>query len=545
MSSAEAEYVALSVSCAQVMWVRIQLQDYGFNYNKILLYCDSLSAIAISCNPVQHSRTKHIHNRYHFIKEQVENGHSGKTNVLSAEKISVLSCYFPVRYSNHIGEEISCHLWYASVEIPGKFNHQAPGQYICCQNHKLIADIENDIMDPYEHIGQRHKIARWLSRSQSMKEQDYNEDKDQEHSRLKDKSNLIDLMKDVNQLITSGENVLENASPRKDEINKDKSKCGRSFRLFVIAVPTRTDVPEYQKLTSQVHEIVGRINGRFGTLTTVPIHHLDRSLDFLALCALYAVTGTDPLPLYITEVAASIGQALTMSAEEREKRHLHNFLHVTTHTAQNWAETFELNDTVVEAQQRTRQVPSPLPVEEAIERYLQSSNRLESESQLKYAKMQGNDEEDELEEEEDEEEHRDTLCGTCGETTLQMNSGSAVIYARGGSMGSAKFHRAIAELTFEGIFVECMIWEESVVVTASVNAVEMINPLNEHAIILVKKVESEEHFHEVRKPSLNIHTYIPKANSEGELHVKVLFLHNSNYNSKLSEPQAVHLVAEV
>ncbi|GJR23537.1 hypothetical protein Tco_0972064 [Tanacetum coccineum] len=47
-------------------------------------------------------------------------GHSGKTNVLSAEKISVLSCYFPVRYSNHIGEEISCHLWYASVEIPGK-----------------------------------------------------------------------------------------------------------------------------------------------------------------------------------------------------------------------------------------------------------------------------------------------------------------------------------------------------------------------------------------------------------------------------------------
>ncbi|GKA53788.1 hypothetical protein Tco_0747103 [Tanacetum coccineum] len=69
MSSAEAEYVALSASCAQVMWMRTQLQDYGFNYNKIPLYCDSQSAIAISCNPVQHSRTKHIHTRYHFIKE--------------------------------------------------------------------------------------------------------------------------------------------------------------------------------------------------------------------------------------------------------------------------------------------------------------------------------------------------------------------------------------------------------------------------------------------------------------------------------------------
>nr|GEX37768.1 uncharacterized mitochondrial protein AtMg00810-like [Tanacetum cinerariifolium] len=41
MSSAEAEYVALSASCAQVMWMRTQLQDYGFNYNKIPSYCDS------------------------------------------------------------------------------------------------------------------------------------------------------------------------------------------------------------------------------------------------------------------------------------------------------------------------------------------------------------------------------------------------------------------------------------------------------------------------------------------------------------------------
>nr|GEX41261.1 retrovirus-related Pol polyprotein from transposon TNT 1-94 [Tanacetum cinerariifolium] len=72
--NAETEYVALSASCAQVMWMRKQLQDYGFNYNKIPLYCDSQSAIAISCNLVQHSRTKHIHTQYHFIKKQVKNG---------------------------------------------------------------------------------------------------------------------------------------------------------------------------------------------------------------------------------------------------------------------------------------------------------------------------------------------------------------------------------------------------------------------------------------------------------------------------------------
>ncbi|GKE81032.1 hypothetical protein Tco_1551032 [Tanacetum coccineum] len=74
MSSAKAEYEALSANCAQVMWMRTQLKDYGFNYNKIPLCCDSQLGITISCNPMQHSRTKNIHTRYHFIKEQVERG---------------------------------------------------------------------------------------------------------------------------------------------------------------------------------------------------------------------------------------------------------------------------------------------------------------------------------------------------------------------------------------------------------------------------------------------------------------------------------------
>nr|GEW65351.1 hypothetical protein [Tanacetum cinerariifolium] len=50
------------------------LTDYGFHFDKIPIYCDSKAAIAISCNPVQHSRTKHIDVRYHFIKEKVVKG---------------------------------------------------------------------------------------------------------------------------------------------------------------------------------------------------------------------------------------------------------------------------------------------------------------------------------------------------------------------------------------------------------------------------------------------------------------------------------------
>ncbi|GJT70911.1 retrovirus-related pol polyprotein from transposon TNT 1-94 [Tanacetum coccineum] len=74
ISSTEAEYIALSGCCSQILWMRSQLTDYGFKFNKISLYCDNKSAIALCCNNVQHSRAKHIDIRYHFIKEQMENG---------------------------------------------------------------------------------------------------------------------------------------------------------------------------------------------------------------------------------------------------------------------------------------------------------------------------------------------------------------------------------------------------------------------------------------------------------------------------------------
>nr|GEY02413.1 retrovirus-related Pol polyprotein from transposon TNT 1-94 [Tanacetum cinerariifolium] len=74
ISTTEAEYIAMSGCCAQILWMRSQLTDYGFDFNKILLYCDNCSDIALCCNNVQHSRSKHIDIRHHFIREQVEKG---------------------------------------------------------------------------------------------------------------------------------------------------------------------------------------------------------------------------------------------------------------------------------------------------------------------------------------------------------------------------------------------------------------------------------------------------------------------------------------
>jgi trehalose 6-phosphate synthase len=58
--------------------------------------------------------------------------------------------------------------------------------------------------------------------------------------------------------------------------------------LVQVAVPSRQDVEEYQNLRASINELVGRINGRFGTVDFMPIHFMHKSIPFDELCALYA-----------------------------------------------------------------------------------------------------------------------------------------------------------------------------------------------------------------------------------------------------------------
>nr|GEV26573.1 hypothetical protein [Tanacetum cinerariifolium] len=66
MSSAEVEYVAAIGCCVSILWMKSQLSDYDIYYRMVPIFCNNTNAIAISNNPVLHSRTKHIHIRYHF-----------------------------------------------------------------------------------------------------------------------------------------------------------------------------------------------------------------------------------------------------------------------------------------------------------------------------------------------------------------------------------------------------------------------------------------------------------------------------------------------
>ncbi|GKE82220.1 hypothetical protein Tco_1552220, partial [Tanacetum coccineum] len=71
-STTEAEYIAASNYCGQVLWIQNQLLDYGYNFMLSKIHIDNESTICIVKNPVFHSKTKHIEIRHHFIRDSYE-----------------------------------------------------------------------------------------------------------------------------------------------------------------------------------------------------------------------------------------------------------------------------------------------------------------------------------------------------------------------------------------------------------------------------------------------------------------------------------------
>ena len=74
LSTAEAEYVAVGQCCAQLLWMRQTLRDFGYNLSKVPLLCDNESAIRIADNPIDHGCTKHVDIHYHFLRDHSQRG---------------------------------------------------------------------------------------------------------------------------------------------------------------------------------------------------------------------------------------------------------------------------------------------------------------------------------------------------------------------------------------------------------------------------------------------------------------------------------------
>jgi hypothetical protein len=84
----EAEYVAAGACCAELLWMRFTLSDFGCKFSKIPLLYDYESAIKLANNPVNHSKTKHIDIRYHFLRDHETKGDIVLSHVSSDKQIA-------------------------------------------------------------------------------------------------------------------------------------------------------------------------------------------------------------------------------------------------------------------------------------------------------------------------------------------------------------------------------------------------------------------------------------------------------------------------
>jgi hypothetical protein len=74
LSTVEVENIAAGHCCAQLLWMRQTLMDYGYKLSKVPLLCDNESAIRMADNPVEHICTKHIDIQYHFLRDHQQKG---------------------------------------------------------------------------------------------------------------------------------------------------------------------------------------------------------------------------------------------------------------------------------------------------------------------------------------------------------------------------------------------------------------------------------------------------------------------------------------
>nr|GEW33647.1 hypothetical protein [Tanacetum cinerariifolium] len=88
ISTTEAKYVSAKKACQQALWMKQALMDYGVRLDDIPIMCDNKGAIDLSKNPVQHSRTKHIEIRHHFLRDNVQKGNISIEKVSSKDNIA-------------------------------------------------------------------------------------------------------------------------------------------------------------------------------------------------------------------------------------------------------------------------------------------------------------------------------------------------------------------------------------------------------------------------------------------------------------------------
>ena len=88
LSTTEAEYISAGSSCAQLLWMKATLSDFGIKFKQVPLLCDNESVVKLTNNLVQHSRTKHNDIRHHFIRDHQMKGDNAIDSVGTDDQLA-------------------------------------------------------------------------------------------------------------------------------------------------------------------------------------------------------------------------------------------------------------------------------------------------------------------------------------------------------------------------------------------------------------------------------------------------------------------------
>ncbi|CAL5401450.1 unnamed protein product [Camellia sinensis] len=124
-SSTEAEYRALAQTSAELSWLGMLLRDLHIPFVPPTLWCDNLSAIALSSNPVFHARSKHIEVDYHFVRERVASKQLLIKHLATADQLAdILTKPLPVSRFHFLQHKLLAHS--SPVSLPGHVKQTQP-----------------------------------------------------------------------------------------------------------------------------------------------------------------------------------------------------------------------------------------------------------------------------------------------------------------------------------------------------------------------------------------------------------------------------------
>ncbi|GJY96154.1 zf-CCHC domain-containing protein [Tanacetum coccineum] len=128
ISTTKAEYVSDRKACQQALWMKQALIDYDVRLDDVPIMCDNKGAIDLSKNLMQHSRTKHIEIRHHFLRDNVQKGHISIKKVSSVDNIAGILTK-PLKQEVKAFEEAFYTQYGVPFPLRGRFRAAAPGFY--------------------------------------------------------------------------------------------------------------------------------------------------------------------------------------------------------------------------------------------------------------------------------------------------------------------------------------------------------------------------------------------------------------------------------